>query len=103
MDPLDGTTNFVHSYPFTCVSIGLAVQQQPVVGVVYNPILGELFYAAKGSGAFLNDKPISVSDTQGMRQPIQSAVQEASAVFRFRSRWAFGHTIGCIHHCTALI
>lgn len=68
VDPLDGTTNFVHSYPFTCVSIGLAVQQQPVVGVVYNPILGELFYAAKGSGAFLNDKPISVSDTQELKK-----------------------------------
>lgn len=65
VDPLDGTTNFVHGYPFTCVSIGLAVQQQPVVGVVYNPMLGELFYAAKGCGAFLNDKPIRVSDTQG--------------------------------------
>jgi fructose-1,6-bisphosphatase/inositol monophosphatase family enzyme len=63
---LDGTTNFVHSYPFTCVSIGLAVQQQPVVGVVYNPMLGEMFCAAKGSGAFLNDKPISVSDETGV-------------------------------------
>lgn len=62
---MDGTTNFVHSYPFTCVSIGLAVQQQPVVGVVYNPILCEMFCAAKGSGAFLNDEPISVSNTQG--------------------------------------
>lgn len=65
VDPLDGTTNFVHSYPFTCVSIGLAVQQQPVVGVVYNPMLGELFCAAKGCGAFLNDQPIRVSDTRG--------------------------------------
>lgn len=65
VDPLDGTTNFVHGYPFTCVSIGLAVQQQPVVGVVYNPMLGEMFHAAKGCGAFLNDKSITASDTTG--------------------------------------
>lgn len=39
VDPLDGTTNFVHGYPFSCVSIALSVGQEPVVGVVYNPIL----------------------------------------------------------------
>lgn len=82
VDPLDGTTNFVHGYPFTCVSIGLAVQQQPVVGVVYNPMLGEMFTAAKGYGAFLNDKPIRVSDEQGGQQAgqqraAQSTVQSA--------------------------
>jgi fructose-1,6-bisphosphatase/inositol monophosphatase family enzyme len=68
VDPLDGTTNFVHGYPFTCVSIGLSIQQQPVVGVVYNPMLGELFHAAKGCGAFLNDTPIAASDTTGKCQ-----------------------------------
>jgi fructose-1,6-bisphosphatase/inositol monophosphatase family enzyme len=39
VDPLDGTTNFVHGYPFSCVCIALSIEQQPVVGVVYNPIL----------------------------------------------------------------
>jgi fructose-1,6-bisphosphatase/inositol monophosphatase family enzyme len=65
VDPLDGTTNYVHSYPFTCVSIGLSINRQPVVGVVHNPMIGELFAAAKGQGAFLNDHPIHVSKTQG--------------------------------------
>jgi fructose-1,6-bisphosphatase/inositol monophosphatase family enzyme len=67
VDPLDGTTNFVHGYPFSCVSIGLAVRRQPVVGVVFNPVLGELFAAAQGHGATLNGAPIRVSDTQGAR------------------------------------
>lgn len=44
---LAGTTNFVHRYPFSCVSIGLTVAKQPVVGVVFNPILGELYHAGE--------------------------------------------------------
>ncbi|KAK9091917.1 hypothetical protein Syun_026828 [Stephania yunnanensis] len=61
VDPLDGTTNFVHGYPFVCVSIGLTVGKVPVVGVVYNPIIDELFTGARGKGAFLNGNPIKVS------------------------------------------
>lgn len=66
VDPLDGTTNFVHGYPFSCVSIGLAIKRTPVVGVVFNPVLGELFTAAAGCGAYLNGKRIQVSDTTGV-------------------------------------
>jgi inositol-phosphate phosphatase/L-galactose 1-phosphate phosphatase len=62
---LDGTTNFVHGYPFSCVSIALSVNKEPVVGVVYNPILKELFSAVKGKGATLNGNPIKVSDRKG--------------------------------------
>ncbi|GLU15764.1 hypothetical protein SLE2022_322320 [Rubroshorea leprosula] len=61
VDPLDGTTNFVHGYPFVCVSIGLTIGKVPTVGVVYNPIMEELFTGIRGSGAFLNEKPIKVS------------------------------------------
>ncbi|CAM6124552.1 unnamed protein product [Calypogeia fissa] len=64
VDPLDGTTNFVHSFPFVCVSIGLTIGRVPVVGVVYNPILDELFTGVKGTGAFLNGKRIHVSDEE---------------------------------------
>ena len=52
-----GTTNFVHRFPFVCVSIGLSVGTHPVLGVVYNPIMGELFTAVKGRGALLNGDP----------------------------------------------
>lgn len=61
VDPLDGTTNFAHSYPFFAVSIGLEQDGEVIAGVVYNPISGELFRAEKGQGAFLNDEPIHVS------------------------------------------
>ncbi|KAK9031450.1 hypothetical protein V6N11_032828 [Hibiscus sabdariffa] len=61
VDPLDGTTNFVHGFPFVCVSIGLTIGKVPTVGVVYNPIMNELFTAVLGKGAFLNGTPIRVS------------------------------------------
>ncbi|EYU27687.1 hypothetical protein MIMGU_mgv1a013524mg [Erythranthe guttata] len=88
VDPLDGTTNFVHGFPFVCVSIGLTIGKVPTVGVVYNPIMDEvdffdfsnffiyekyksranifsfnvqLFTAVRGKGAFLNGKPIKAS------------------------------------------
>ncbi|GMH30269.1 hypothetical protein Nepgr_032112 [Nepenthes gracilis] len=61
VDPLDGTTNFVHGFPFVCVSIGLTIGRLPMVGVVYNPIMDELFTGIRGKGAYLNGNPIKVS------------------------------------------
>lgn len=66
IDPLDGTTNFVHRFPFVCVSIGLTIGKIPTVGVVYNPILGELYTAIRGRGSFLNASPISSSSQSEM-------------------------------------
>ncbi len=63
IDPLDGTTNYSHSYPKFCVSIGLVFEGRVQVGVVYDPVMDELFHAARGRGAFLNGKPIRVSET----------------------------------------
>jgi myo-inositol-1(or 4)-monophosphatase len=63
IDPLDGTTNYTHQYPCFAVSIGLLINGQPQVGVVYNPIHQELFRAAQGLGATLNDRPIQSSQT----------------------------------------
>ncbi|KAK7547783.1 hypothetical protein IWX49DRAFT_527154 [Phyllosticta citricarpa] len=54
VDPIDGTTNFVHAYPYVSISLGLAINRQPVVGVVYNPFTQTLYSAVKGRGAFLN-------------------------------------------------
>ncbi|KAM1154810.1 hypothetical protein ACFX19_037752 [Malus domestica] len=61
VDPVDGTINFVHGFPFVCVSIGLTIGKIPTVGVVYNPIIDELFTGIRGGGAFLNGNPIKVS------------------------------------------
>ena len=56
VDPLDGTTNFLHGVPMFAISIGLEREGQLVAGLVYNPISDELFAAEKGKGAFLNDR-----------------------------------------------
>ncbi|CAI9719927.1 inositol monophosphatase 1-like [Octopus vulgaris] len=61
IDPIDGTTNFVHRIPYTCISIGLTVNKEPVIGIVYNPITDVFFKARKGHGAFCNDKKIAVT------------------------------------------
>ena len=61
IDPIDGTTNYIHEYPCFCVSIGLEIDGDVQLGVVYHPLLNELFYARKGEGAFLNKNRISVS------------------------------------------
>jgi len=63
IDPLDGTTNYSHGYPVFSVSIALEWEGILIVGIVFNPMLDEMFVAVKGRGAFLNDKPIAVSET----------------------------------------
>ena len=64
IDPLDGTTNYAHQYPFFAVSVALLIHGQPQVGVVFNPLLQELFRAAKGLGATRNRRSIRVSQTR---------------------------------------
>jgi myo-inositol-1(or 4)-monophosphatase len=61
VDPLDGTTNYVHDCPMYCVSLGLEVALDLVVGVVYDPSREEMFAAAQGHGAWLNGKPLQTS------------------------------------------
>ncbi|RIH89561.1 inositol monophosphatase family protein [Calidithermus roseus] len=63
VDPLDGTVNYAHGFPFYCVSIGLEVRGEVVVGVVLDTARGELFTATKGGGAFHNGRPIQVSQS----------------------------------------
>jgi myo-inositol-1(or 4)-monophosphatase len=64
VDPLDGTTNFTHGYPFFCCSIALLKGSQPIVAVVYDALRDECFTAEKGRGACLNGKRIRVSKTR---------------------------------------
>lgn len=61
VDPVDGTTNFVHGHPFVCVSIAFADDDGPAAGVIHAPFLREVFHAVRGGGAFLNGEPIHVS------------------------------------------
>ena len=63
IDPLDGTTNFIHGVPCYCVSIGLTRNEELVLGVIYEINLDELFYAWEGSKAYMNSKEINVTPT----------------------------------------
>ena len=71
IDPIDGTTNFVHAFPFTCVSIALAIKKEVVVAVVHNPIMHETFHAVRGSGAFLNgEQRLAVRPAEDLSQSV---------------------------------
>ena len=70
IDPIDGTTNFAHGLPFYAISVGAYVDDEAVAGVVYNPVLDELFYAEKRKGAYLNGKKIMVSQTDKLEHSL---------------------------------
>jgi len=70
VDPLDGTTNFAHSFPVFCVSLGLAFRGERKAAVVYDPTRDELFAAERGRGAFLNGQKIEVSKTSKLAQSL---------------------------------
>ncbi|MGB0571530.1 MAG: inositol monophosphatase family protein [Alphaproteobacteria bacterium] len=70
VDPLDGTTNFLHGLPQFAVSIALEERGQIVAGVVYNPLTDELFWAERGTGAYLNDTRLRVSARQHMSESV---------------------------------
>lgn len=61
IDPIDGTTNFMKKIPQACISVGLAINKQLVLGIVYNPMLNELFTAKTGHGAFFNGEQVHAS------------------------------------------
>jgi len=61
IDPIDATTNYIQGIPFCCISIALWDSKGPLVGVVYSPVLKQLFTAVRGRGAWLNSRPIKVS------------------------------------------
>ena len=70
VDPLDGTTNFLHGIPYYCVSIALRIDDTVVVGVVFDPTSGRLFTAIRGNGAFLDGNPIRVSGRAGLSEAV---------------------------------
>jgi len=70
VDPLDGTTNYAHGYPFFCTSIAYEVDSEIIVGVVYNPVMDELFFARKGEGSFFNGERLRVSAIRDVQQAL---------------------------------
>jgi myo-inositol-1(or 4)-monophosphatase len=77
LDPLDGTSNFASGIPFFSVSLGLLIDRQPTLGVVYDPIRDECFTAAKGKGAKLNDQPLRC-------RPVGLPLRRSMAVVDFK-------------------
>lgn len=72
IDPIDGTTNFAHTFPVFCVSIALEKKGEVLVGVIYDPVRDELFSAVKNQGARLNGKAISISQTDDLDKSLLS-------------------------------
>jgi myo-inositol-1(or 4)-monophosphatase len=70
VDPVDGTTNYVHGFPFYSVSIALAYRGQVIVGVVYDPSRDELFVAERGKGAYVHGRKMSVSSEKTLSQSL---------------------------------
>ncbi len=70
IDPIDGTTNFLHGIPHFAISIALQMDKEIIAGLVFNPITEEMFYAEKGKGAFLNDRRLRVSARSDMGDAI---------------------------------
>ncbi|MBN1142278.1 MAG: inositol monophosphatase, partial [Deltaproteobacteria bacterium] len=83
IDPLDGTTNLVHGYPFFAVSIAVQYRGETVAGVVFNPVAQEMFSASRNGGAFLNGRAIAVSPTRDL----SSALLATGFPYRIGDHW----------------
>eukprot|EP01100_Stratorugosa_tubuloviscum_P008237 TRINITY_DN342_c0_g2_i1.p1 TRINITY_DN342_c0_g2~~TRINITY_DN342_c0_g2_i1.p1 ORF type:complete len:288 (+),score=168.57 TRINITY_DN342_c0_g2_i1:57-920(+) len=107
IDPLDGTTNFVHRFPFVAPSICFSINKEPVIGVVYGCILNEMFTAIKGRGAFLNDERISVSKREKLSEAIVgtefgSSREEPRMTTLVKNMYKLAAPPICVHSIRAL-
>lgn len=99
VDPLDGTTNYVHGFPYFCVSIGLEYEGRLIVGAVYDPTHDEMFLAAKGCGATLNRRPLRRSEITDLSQAMVVASLPVAtdpddvAVRRFLKMLSYAQTV----------
>ena len=97
LDPVDGTTNLIHGYGQSCVSLALSVGRRIQAGIIYNPYTGELFTARKGEGAYRNGSPIHVSEAEDLASSI---VDFGSApYYHSYADWNFAATKEIFLHC----
>lgn len=92
VDPLDGTTNFLHGIPIFAISIGLERDGEIVAGVIYNPVLNELYVAERGSGAYFNDRRIRVAG----RRDLSDAVVVTGAAPRTADPAGYRRELGAV-------
>ncbi len=96
VDPIDGTTNFVHGVPHFGISVALEVDGEPVVGVIHNPGRGETWRTAKGQGAWLGDQRLVVSETRELSAALCAT---GFTVHRDRIALPLAMTEAVLHHC----
>ena len=88
LDPVDGTTNLIHDYQNSAISLALMDHKELLLGVIYNPFVEEMYYAEKGKGSFLNGERIHVSQAKYMNESLISAgtslyhKEEADEIFK---------------------
>ncbi|CAK9821434.1 Inositol monophosphatase 3 [Anthophora retusa] len=70
IDPIDGTTNFIHQFPHTCISVALVIRKKIEIGIVYNPLMRQFFSAKRQKGAFLNGQPIKTSKITNLSESL---------------------------------
>jgi myo-inositol-1(or 4)-monophosphatase len=105
VDPLDGTKEFIKGIPEFVVAIALAEDGVPVLGVTYNPIKREMFWAARGAGCYLDNSPVHVTDVQGLGGSVMLASRSETA----RGEWKAykdqftAHPIGSVAYKLALV
>ncbi len=81
IDPLDGTTNFIHGFPMVAVSIALQINKQTELALIYNPFTQDLFTAEKGRGSMLNERRIRVAETASMEGAFITAMVPKGPIF----------------------
>lgn len=87
IDPIDGTTNFIHRIPIIAICVGLAIKKQMRAGIVYNPITQDLFSAQAGRGAFLNGFPIHVSSVKALNRSLVAMSHGIHNLTKFGEPW----------------
>lgn len=97
LDPIDGTTNFMHGLQFCAVSLGLYSGGDMMAGVIYIPYTNQLFWAEKGKGAFLNGQPIQCSKKQKLSDCI--GILEFNPYFKHDYRAAMDHALKIYRNC----
>lgn len=70
LDPVDGTTNLIHDYKNSAISLALLDKKEVIAGIIYDPYLNEMYFAEKGKGAYLNEQPIHVSNAKSMSESL---------------------------------
>ena len=105
IDPLDGTTNFLHGFPHYCVAIGLQHRGQMTQAVVYDPAHNDLFTATRGSGAFLNDRRIRVSKKRDLSKALLNVSVPCRDVEHLEQHWSILKKLiqntSAVRHCGA--